>query len=148
MEDMMKFEDVLVEWDKDCIIDKTELGEESVKIPKLHNKYYKIFIAERSSLRSLESQMKILKLDKHEFYTQGHNQETKEKGWELPAKGMILKSDLSMYMDADKDIIAFSLKIGLQQEKVEALEAIIKTLNNRGYLLKTAMDWVKFQNGG
>jgi hypothetical protein len=148
MEDDVKFEDVLVEWDKDCIIDKTELGYESVKIPKLHNKYYKIFIAERSALKSLEAQMKILKLDKHEFYTQGHTQETKEKGWELPARGMILKSDLSMYMDADKDIIALSLKIGLQQEKVEALEAIIKTLNNRGYLLKTAMDWVKFQNGG
>jgi hypothetical protein len=144
----MKFEDIMENWKQDSIIDKTELADEALKIPKLHNKYYALYIQEKAILRSLESQLKILKLEKYEFYTQGHTKETKEKGWELPPKGIILKQDIPMYMDADKDIVALSLKIGIQQEKCEALESIIKTLSNRGFLLKTAMDFIKFQNGG
>ena len=28
------------EWDEDSKIDRSELGEESIKIPQLHHKYY------------------------------------------------------------------------------------------------------------
>jgi len=88
-----------------------------------------------------------LKLDKYEFFTQGPDEETQQKGWKLPAKGLILKADIPMYMDADEDIIKLSLKIGVQQEKIELLESIIKTLINRGYNIKTALDWQRFING-
>jgi hypothetical protein len=91
--------------------------------------------------------MKKLKLDKYEFFTQGPDEETQQKGWKLPAKGLILKADIPMYMDADEDIIKLSLKIGVQQEKIELLESIIKTLINRGYNIKTALDWQRFING-
>jgi len=144
----MKFEDIIKEWEKDCIIDKTELADEAIKIPRLHSKYYNIYIHERTNLRTLESQLKILKLEKYEFYTQGHTEETRKKGWELPARGLILKQDIPMYTEADKDIISLSLKIGIQQEKCEAIESIVKSISNRGFLLKTAMDFIKFQNGG
>ena len=33
----MKIEDIVSEWDKDCRMDETELGEESTKIPVIHN---------------------------------------------------------------------------------------------------------------
>jgi hypothetical protein len=144
----MKFEDIFVLWEKDSDIDKTEIADESIKIPKLHSKYYKIFCYEKIQLRQLEAELKKLHLEKYEFYTQGHTKETKEKGWELPAKGLILKGDIPMYIDSDKDMISLSLKIGSQQEKVDLLESIIKTINNRGYLLKTIVDWSKFINGG
>jgi hypothetical protein len=144
----VKFDDILSEWEKDSDIDITEIGDEIIKIPKLHHKYYKIYIAEKANLKILESQLKTLKLEKHEFYTQGHNEETRKRGWELPPKGLILKSDIPLYMDSDKDIIEKSLKIGTQQEKVDTLEFIIKSLTNRGYWLRTYMDWLKFKNGG
>ena len=99
------------------------------------------------SLRSQEAEMKQLKLDKYEFYTQGPNEETESKGWKLPAKGLILKTDIPMYMDADSDIIKLSLKIGLQQEKIEFLDSIIRSLMNRGYNIKAAIDWTKFTMG-
>jgi hypothetical protein len=92
--------------------------------------------------------MKQLKLEKYEFYTQGPNEETQAKGWRIPAKGLILKSDIPMYMDADPEIIKLSLKIGLQQEKLELLESIIKSFGNRGYNIKAAIDWQKFTMGG
>jgi hypothetical protein len=143
----MKIENILEQWQIDAEIDRTELGDEALKIPKLHHKYYQIYISEKLMLRSYENDMKKLKLDKYEFYTQGHTDETRSLGWELPAKGMILKTDIPMYMEADKELIKLSLKIGIQQEKIELLESIIKSLTNRGYQIKSAIDWQKFTMG-
>jgi hypothetical protein len=143
----MKIDDIFEEWNKDSNVDRTELGDEALKIPKLHHKYFQIFSNEKLLLRKYESEMKILKLEKYEFYTQGPNEETQAKGWELPAKGLILKSDIPMYIEADKHIIELSLKIGLQQEKIDLLESIIKSLSNRGYNIRAAIDWQKFTMG-
>jgi hypothetical protein len=143
----MKIESIFEEWEKDSVIDKTELDEESIKIPKLHHKYYRQFVSERLLYRKLEADMKQLKLEKHEFYTQGPTKETQQKGWQLPAKGLILKGDLPMYIDADKEIVELSLKIGYQLEKIDLLESILKTLQTRGYGIKTAVDWIKFTQG-
>lgn len=134
-------------WSNDSEVDKTELGDESLKIPKLHNKYYRIYSTEKLLLRKFESEMKALKLEKYEFYSQGPSKETEQKGWSLPAKGIILKQELPMYLEGDREIINMSLKIGLQQEKVELLESIIKSLTNRGFQIKAAIDWYKFTMG-
>lgn len=142
----MTIDELLENWEKDSQIDITDLDSEVLNISKLHNKYYKMFVNERMILRTLEAKMKQLKLDKFEFYTQGPNEETMKRGWQLPAKGIILKAELPMYMEADKEIIDLSLKIGLAQEKVDFLESIIRTLPNRGYNIKTAVDYRKFIN--
>jgi hypothetical protein len=144
----MTLEEIMKLWEEDAVVDKTELGDEALKIPKLHSKYFNILSRERLTLRKLESDLKKMKLDKYEFFTQGPNEETRDKGWRLPPKGMILKADIPMYMDADEDIINISLKIGLYQEKIEFLESVIKTIINRGYIIKTGLDWQKFIMGG
>jgi hypothetical protein len=143
----MKLDEIYAEWDKDSKIDTTDLGNESIKIPQLHNKYFKVYTSEKLLLRKYEAEMRELKLEKYEFYTQGPTKETQEKGWSLPAKGLILKSDIPMYMDGDKQLIELSLKIGYQQEKIELLESIIKSLVNRGFQIKSAIDWHKFTMG-
>lgn len=143
----MTVDEILENWQKDANIDKTELGEEALNIPKLHHKYYQIFVKEKMILRKQEADMKQLKLDKYEFLTQGPNEETKDKGWKLPPKGMILKGDIPMYIDADQDIVNLSLKIGYQQEKIELLDSIIKSIMNRNFVIKNAIDWQKFTMG-
>lgn len=148
MEDTnMKIEDILSLWESDSEIDNTELGNASLLLAKLHHKYYRIYVNEKMVLKAHESNMKVLRLEKYEFYTQGPNEETNKKGWGLPSKGLILKNDIPMYLEADKDIIELSLKIGLQSEKVQALESILKTINSMGYNIKAAIDWQKFING-
>lgn len=144
----MKLDDIIAEWEKDCDIDKTELADEALRVPKLHHKYFRIYTTEKLLLRKYESQLKQLKLEKYEFYTMGHTEETRDKGWELPPKGLILKGDVPMYMEADNDIVEMSLKIGLQQEKVEFLDSIIKSFRDRGFLIKSAIEWHKFTMGG
>lgn len=143
----MNIDEITEIWKEDSNIDRTELGDEALKIPSLHQKYYKIYINEKLILRKQEASLKQLKLDKYEFFSQGPNEETQAKGWKLPAKGLILKTDIPMYIDADADIINMTLKIGYQQEKVDFLESIIKSLNNRGYNIKSAIDWIRFTSG-
>jgi hypothetical protein len=58
-----------------------------------------------------------------------------------------MKSELPMHIDSDSDIIKSTLRIAVQQEKVDVLESIIKSLNGRGYNIKSAIDWEKFKTG-
>ena len=143
----MKLEDIFAEWEQDSRIDRTELGDEVLRIPKLHHKYFKIFTNERLILRKYEAELKQLKLAKHEFFTMGPTEETHAKGWQLPPQGKILRSDVNNYVDADNEVINLTLKIGIQQEKLELLESIIKSLTNRGFNIKSAIDWEKFKVG-
>lgn len=143
----MKLERIFEEWDTDSNFDKTELGDEALKVAKLHHKYFRILTAERITKRQLEADMKVLRMEKYEFYTQGPSKETLDRGWIMPAIGKIIKSDVQNYLDADRDIIDLSLKIGIQNEKIDLLESIIKTILNRGYNIKAAIEWEKFKMG-
>lgn len=143
----MKIEDIHNMWALDARIDGTELSTEALRIPSLHSKYFSIFTQERLRLRKYDTDMKKLKLAKHEFFTQGPTQETMEMGWKLPPVGKVIKSEVGNYIDADDDVINLTLKIGIQQEKIELLESVIRSLNNRGYLIKNAIDFEKFKMG-
>jgi hypothetical protein len=143
----MKLEDILDEWEKDAKIDRTNLGNEAIAIPALHNKYYRIFIQEKLLLRKYQEEQKQLKLAKTEFYFMGPTAESEEKGWKLPPQGKILKADVPNYVEADKDVVHLNLKVGVQLEKVEFVMSIIKSLTNRGFQIKSAIDWSKFQSG-
>lgn len=143
----MKLDDIYYEWEKDSDINRNELGDEALRIPKLHHKYFKIFTQERLTLRKLEFDLKQLKLEKFEFFTQGPTPEQHEKGWKLPPQGKILKSEANNYVDSDEEVIQLALRIGIQLEKIELLESVIKTFTNRGFNIKAAIEWEKFKVG-
>jgi hypothetical protein len=140
----MKLDEIFVLWEVDCKIDKTDLTNEAIKIPQLHHKYYRIYINERLALRKYETQLKILKKDKFDFYTEGPTEETHALGWRLPPRGKILKADANGYVETDKDIIDLTLKIGLQIEKTDLLESIIKSITNTNISNKTFIKYTKF----
>ena len=143
----MKLEEIQSHWEKDSVIDRSELGEESLKIPQLHSKYYKIYSEERMSLRKLEYQYNHLKKLKSSYYNGSMSEEElNEHGWE-PNPLKILKSDIPMYIESDSDVITLQTKIDMQQEKVEFVESVIKSFTTRGYQIKSAIDWEKFKVG-
>jgi len=143
----VKLEDIISEWEVDSKINRDSLDNESLAASTLHHKYHKIFTYERIIMRKYELHHKQLRLEKFEFYTQGPTRETQEKGWQLPPAGKILKADANNYVDADKDIVEMALKVGLQHEKIELLESIIRSIMNRGFQIKNAIDFMKFQSG-
>ena len=143
----MKLEEIQDLWDTDSQIDRTELGDESLRIVKLHAKYFKIFSQERLLLRKMEADLKELYRDKYEWYNGNISQELlKERGWE-PNPLKILRTDVAMYIGADEGMRTASLRVDLQNEKVLFLESIIKSLSTLGYNIKNAIEWSRFQNG-
>ena len=143
----MKFEEIQYQWTLDCEIDETELSQESVKIPQLHNKYLILFHDERLRFRTMKfDHSKLLKVKREYFSGRMDATELEAYDWE-PFQYKLLKADVQEYIDADDDIIEGKKKLSLQEEKVEYLESVVKSLTNRGYLIKNAIDWKRFTEG-
>jgi hypothetical protein len=143
----VKLDEIQKMWSDDSNIDRTELGEESLRIPQLHSKYFKLFSDERLMLRKYERAFKEMYKLKYEYYNGTiSEEELKENAWE-PFALKILRTDINMYMDADSELGVLDNKIQLQKEKVDFLESIIKNLPSRGYQINAAITWEKFKVG-
>jgi hypothetical protein len=144
----MKLDDIMDLWEADAKIDQTELGEESLKIPLLHHKYYKMYAQEGLILKKYELEYKTLYKLKYEYYMGILDEDTlRERQWE-PNQLKILKQDLPTYIDSDNDLQTVQIKIDIQKQKLSFLESVIKTVSNRGFMIKNAIDWERFKVGG
>ena len=115
--------------------------------PQLHNKYLNFLQEERFNLKKMGFDFASLRRSKWEYYTGKISEEDlEEKGWE-PFDLKILKSDVDMYLDSDKDIILMKQKITYQEEKVFYLESIIKEIGQRNWEIRNAIEWRKFVSG-
>ena len=143
----MNVEQIVNEWNKDCKIDETELGAESSKIPQVHNKYIKIFMGERIALYKLKAESKKTRRTLLEYYLGELDQEELEQLGRPQFYKKLLKNEVDTYIESDDMMIEANLRLGMQEEKVSYLEAIIKIINNRGFQIKSAIDWAKFTTG-
>jgi len=143
----MKFEEIQKEWTHDCPIDETELAQESVKIPQLHNKYLIFYSNEKLKFKEIKFLFAGLIKRKRDYYSGRMTAEELEAAdWE-PFQYKLLKADVQEYIDADENVIESKKLLALQEEKVDYLEAIVRGLSNRGYLIKNAIDWKRFTEG-
>ena len=143
----MKFEDIQKSWTSDCNIDDTELAKESVRIPQLHNKYLILYSNEKLILKTLRyDHSKLVKLKKEYYGGRLSGEELEALDWE-PFQHRLLKQDIDAYIEADEDAIESKQKMSLHEEKVDYLEAVVKSLTTRGYLIKNAIDWKRFTEG-
>lgn len=128
-------------------IDGTELGDESLRIPMLHGKFLNIFHDESLVLRKLETDYRLMRRRKWEYYSGKMSQdELRELGWE-PFATRVLRQDLDVYMDSDQDLVVLISRIDLQKAKVEYLDSVIKQINNRNWVIRNAIEWRKFMSG-
>lgn len=142
--DIKEIEDM---WDIDSDIDGVRIDEESRKISKLHSKYLRILTTEKSQLNKLNYKIDEYVLDKKEFYLGILSKEKLDKyGW-VPFGRKILKSELQSYIDGDNDVNKLFYVIEEQKIKVDAVERIIYSINQRSMHLKNFVDWKKYTNG-
>lgn len=132
---------------KDSQIDSTELGNESLKIPQIHSKYLNMLTELRLLLSKLQHDFAILRLRKWKIYTGKASQEELESWGEEPFDLDILKTDVDKFMDADKSLIDLKLKISLNETKIKMIEEFLKAVNNRNFMIRSAIDWQKMMNG-
>jgi len=143
----LKLEDIQNLWHKDSKIDYTELGTESIRIPIIHDKYLRIFTDERIRLKGFEFELSKIVRTKTEYYSGKMSQEELEhRGWEQYL-GRLLKNEIANYIESDDDVIKLKQQLVVLQEKVNYLDSVIRMINNRGFQIKNALDWLKFTNG-
>ena len=143
----MKFEELQYQWTLDCVMDETELSQESIKIPQLHNKYLIFYSNEKLKFKEIKYLFAGLIKRKRDYYSGRMTAEELEAAdWE-PFQYKLLKADVQEYIDADDNVIESKKLLALQEEKVNYLESIVKSLTTRGYLIKNAIDWKRFTEG-
>jgi hypothetical protein len=143
---------IIDEWSKDVTIDRNELAIEALNIPKLHSKYLTMFSHARLKLKSLQSKRKILNRDLREYYLGNGNDKNDtsllDKLQREPIGYKVLKQDAQSYVDADDMMIQLNLKVAMQQEIVDVLEEIMKSINTRNFVIKNSIDFMKLELGG
>lgn len=134
-------------WKVDCKIDSGNIAGEAAAIPKLHHKYYMLYMQEGLRLKKLKTDLKVLRVDKLDWMMGAMAEEDlKDRGWK-PFQRKILRADVDKYLDADKDIINLSLRIDYVESIHKFLEDIVKSIAWRNQNLKTIVDWTRFTAG-
>jgi hypothetical protein len=148
---MIDLESIHKMWEADSRIKENELDIASLDVCKMHAKYLELFNTARLALKKRELELSELKQDKWRYFAgKMTKEEIDEKQWDYdPFKGSTkpMKSELSNYIDSDKDIQKTQLKIEYSKIVVEALEEIISTLRWRHQTIRNILDFRKFQAG-
>ena len=132
-------------WQNDSVIDPDNLHDESLKIPQLHSKYYTVYNTITLMREKARTQYNQVKLERYNYYTGKAEPEVYEKD-PFPYK-VREKDAIQRHLEADERLIAIDMKIRYYDATLKFLEEIIKTISNRTYQIKNAIEWHKFQTG-
>ena len=140
----MNLDEIQLLWEEDAKIDPDNLHEESIKIPSLHAKYYKIYNNILLLKKLEENKFKILKKEKWMYFS---GKSDPEIYIEHPFDYKVLRQDIDKYMDADADILKSISKMEYYQTMLSYLDSILKTIMNRSYQIKNSIEFLKFISG-
>jgi len=141
----MTFEELQTESKKDLIIENNErLEQESFKNQIIKPKYLEYKSRFELLLYRAKGDYQKLYRDKWEYY--GGKADAKVYAAK-PFDLKVLKNDLHMYINADDDIIGLSYKISRLETIIKYIEGVLKSIDNRGWDIRHAQDWKKFEAG-
>jgi hypothetical protein len=143
----MNIDEIKRTWSEDSKVNIDDLANEAARICELHSKYYNYFVDAKKQLKTLESERKLLRRLKREYYLgQLSAEQVKDLEWE-PFDLKILKQDIDTYMESDTHLVAMYLQISEQEILCDFIESIIRIINSRGFHIKSSIDFIKFMNG-
>ncbi len=143
----MKFDEIKKMVEEDIVMDSTELDKEAIKTPQLHGKYLNMLTDEKLLMSKLDGDFKRLKRKKWLYYTgKMSHEELKDLDWE-PFNLTLLKTDVDKFLESDDDLIKVKSRVLFSREKINFLENTLKMISNRQWLIREAIDWVKFTHG-
>jgi len=142
----MKIDELKEMIDKDAAFLKEEshMDTSSLSIPELHAKYLSLIYDERLALDYFKVEYKVLKRDKWIYYTGKADPDVYEQ---KPFNLNILKADVDKFLDADTDLNALHLKVRAQEEKLNLITEIVKSVMGHSFNVGNAIKWKKFLNG-
>ena len=140
----MNLDELKLQVQNDLKVDDEHLDTESLKNQEIKAKYLDIKSKYELLLFKAKGEYKRIYRDKWEYY--GGKADAKvyvSKPFDIK----VLKTDLSVYITSDEDIINAENKIGYLETVVDYIKGVIKSVDNRGWDIKNAIEWKKFEAG-
>jgi hypothetical protein len=131
---------------KELKINDLELDIESLRIPSLHSKYLQLLTEHSLLLKKTQGEYAVLKRNKWIYYTGKASDDVyKEKG-DFPLK-LKTKDDEKTFIEADEEVRELKGKVEYYETVVDYLQEIVRSISNRSFQIKNAIEWRKFEAG-
>ena len=127
-----------------AIIDQERLDQESFKNQNIKPKWLEYRTRYDQLLIMRRSDHQRLWREKWEYY--GGKADAKVYAAK-PFDIKVLKTDLQMYIQSDDDILELQSKISYYESIVKYIDGVIRSIDNRGWDIRNAQDWKKFEAG-
>ena len=140
----MNLDELKLQVSQDLKVDDEHLDTESLKNQEIKAKYLEHKSKFELLLFKAKGDYKRLYREKWEYY--GGKADAKiyaSKPFDLK----VLKTDLGVYISADEEIRDAENKIGYLETVVDYIKGVIKSIDNRGWDIKNAIEWKKFEAG-
>ena len=145
---MKAISDLQDEWKNDALIDETNLGNVSARIPLLHAKWLEYLTQAKLQLRMASAKYLRLRRDKIKYYKgEMTRNELTERGWQQYQGIKPLKSEINDILQVDEDMIVQEDKVVYLETMVQFLESVMRSINSRTWDVKNGIEWSKIQNG-
>ena len=138
---------LMKEWASDTSIDKEDMEKETLKISHLHGKYLNIRVHHNILLRRMESDYRLLKGLREEYY-QGHlsKEDCDERGWDY-MQHVLSNPQIARKLDTDPELNKLLLKRISHEEIVSYCDMVLKSLHNRTWDLGNFIKYRQMMNG-
>mgnify|MGYP001369422761 FL=1 len=140
----MTLDELKIQVEKDLKINDERLDTESYKNQELYAKYLEHKTNFDFLLYKAKGDYKVLYKEKWEYY--GGKADAKVYAAK-PFDIKVLKTDLQMYINSDEEILAVQGKIAYYESIIKYIDGVIKSIDNRGWDIRNATDWKKFEAG-
>ena len=140
----MTLDELKLQVQRDLKVDNEHLDTESLKNQEIKANYLDHKSRYELLLYKAKGDYKRMYRDKWEYY--GGKADAKiyaAKPFDLK----VLKTDLAVYISADEEIMNAENKIGYLETVVDYIKGVIKSVDNRGWDIKNAIEWRKFEAG-
>lgn len=135
------------EWSVDQELDFSYPDKVIRQVPLLHGKWWQFYTTERQRYLGVKQEHDSLKRAKFDWYLGRMDDEERLRlGWP-PQPLRIVRQEIDNYLNTDKDLLPLSGKLEVQEIKLKFIEDCIKHINNRGYLIRSYIDYLRFSQG-
>lgn len=141
----MKLNEIHEMIENDSKIDVTNLTIHSIEIPALSAKYNKILYSLIELSKKADLKLLSLKRELLEYY-RGYSDDEIYKQKPLNRKPQ--SSEVDIYIKSDPEYQKIQRIADDINLKIKLIENFITQLNNRSFMIKNAIEWEKFKQGG
>ena len=144
----ISLEEMLNDWKEDSIISKTQVTIELLKTPTLHAKYLDHYTYFKAKLAAADRKYNTMGWIKRKYFRgQMEQHELQKYGWSQWQGLKPSSAELNQLLDMDKEMNELKEIVAGYKTAVAAAEYILKEVSGRSWILKSLIEYEKFQAG-